>query len=52
MRKEQVDDILDKLTERERHILQMRYGLMDGRPHTLEEVAKAFGMARRAHPPG
>lgn len=46
MLKEQVDDILGKLTERERHILQMRYGLMDDRPRTLEEVAKAFGITR------
>src|SRR5205085_316785 len=43
---EQVDDILAKLTERERHILQMRYGLTDDRPRTLEEVARAFGITR------
>lgn len=46
MLKEQVDDILGKLTERERQILQMRYGLSDDRPRTLEEVAKAFGITR------
>jgi RNA polymerase primary sigma factor len=46
MLKEQVDDILCKLTERERQILQMRYGLTDDRPRTLEEVAKAFGITR------
>ncbi len=44
--KEQVEDILRKLTERERQILQMRYGLTDDRPRTLEEVAKAFGITR------
>ena len=46
MLKEQVDDILRKLTERERLILQMRYGLTDDRPRTLEEVAKEFGITR------
>jgi RNA polymerase primary sigma factor len=46
MLKEQVDDILCKLTEREREILTMRYGLRDDRPRTLEEVAKAFGITR------
>jgi RNA polymerase primary sigma factor len=46
MLREQVDDILLKLTERERQILQMRYGLTDDRPRTLEEVAKAFGITR------
>ena len=46
MLKEQVEDILGKLTERERQILQMRYGLTDDRPRTLEEVAKAFGITR------
>ncbi len=46
MLKEQVDDILRKLTDRERLILQMRYGLTDDRPRTLEEVAKEFGITR------
>jgi RNA polymerase primary sigma factor len=46
MLKEQVEDILKKLNERERQILQMRYGLTDDRPRTLEEVAKAFGITR------
>jgi RNA polymerase primary sigma factor len=44
--KEQVEDILKRLNERERQILQMRYGLTDDRPRTLEEVAKAFGITR------
>jgi RNA polymerase primary sigma factor len=44
--KEQVEDILRKLTERERDILTMRYGLKDDRPRTLEEVAKYFGITR------
>jgi RNA polymerase primary sigma factor len=46
MLKEQVDDILRKLTDREREILTMRYGLKDDRPRTLEEVAKEFGITR------
>jgi RNA polymerase primary sigma factor len=46
MLREQVDDILLKLTERERQILQMRYGLTDDRPRTLEEGTKAFGITR------
>jgi RNA polymerase primary sigma factor len=46
MLKEQVDDILRKLSDRERQILQMRYGLTDDRPRTLEEVAKEFGITR------
>ncbi len=44
--KEQVEDILKRLNDRERQILQMRYGLTDDRPRTLEEVAKAFGITR------
>jgi RNA polymerase primary sigma factor len=46
MLKEQVEDILGRLTEREQQILKMRYGLTDDRPRTLEEVAKAFGITR------
>ncbi len=39
-------EALDKLSERERAVLQMRYGLADGRRHTLEEVGMAFGITR------
>jgi RNA polymerase primary sigma factor len=46
MLKEHVEDLLKKLSERERDILTMRYGLKDDRPRTLEEVAKAFGITR------
>ena len=46
MLKEQVEDILSRLNEREQQILKMRYGLTDDRPRTLEEVAKAFGITR------
>jgi RNA polymerase primary sigma factor len=41
-----VEDILDSLTPRERRLLQLRFGLMDGRQRTLEEVGKRFGVTR------
>ena len=41
-----LNEILDCLTEREREVIYMRYGLTDGRPHTLEEVARAFAVTR------
>jgi RNA polymerase primary sigma factor len=44
--KEQVHAVLDSLTERERAVLEMRFGLKDGESHTLEEVGKAFGVTR------
>lgn len=44
--KEQLDDVLDTLTEREEHVLRLRFGLEDGRSRTLEEVGKAFGVTR------
>jgi len=44
--KEQVDDVLDSLTERERKVLQLRFGLDDGRSRTLEEVGKEFHVTR------
>ena len=39
-------DALDRLPDREAHILQLRYGLLDGEMHTLEEVGKAIGVTR------
>lgn len=42
----QITAALDQLTERERRVLELRYGLSDGQPHTLEEVGKAFGVTR------
>ena len=45
------DEILRKLTDRERQIIQMRYGLADGRQRTLEEVAQGVRHHPRAHPP-
>jgi RNA polymerase primary sigma factor len=41
-----VEDILDSLTPRERRVLQHRFGLIDGRQRTLEEVGKRFGVTR------
>lgn len=43
---EQVMDILGDLSPKERKILEMRHGLMDGVQHTLEEVGKEFGVTR------
>jgi RNA polymerase primary sigma factor len=44
--KEQVEDVLASLTLRERKVLQLRFGLDDGRTRTLEEVGKEFGVTR------
>ena len=44
--REQVEEVLDTLTDRERDVLYMRYGLDDGRTRTLEEVGKQFGVTR------
>jgi RNA polymerase primary sigma factor len=44
--KQQVADALDSLTERERLVLQLRFGLTDGRARTLEEVGREFGVTR------
>lgn len=41
-----IDAILDTLTERERDVIALRYGLVNGQPHTLEEVARAFQVTR------
>jgi RNA polymerase primary sigma factor len=44
--KEQVDDVLDSISQRERRVLQLRFGLEDGRSRTLEEVGREFGVTR------
>ena len=44
--KEQVDDVLHTLSDREARILQLRFGLTDGRSRTLEEVGWDFGVTR------
>ena len=44
--REQLDDVLDTLTPREKKVLQLRFGLNDGRARTLEEVGNVFGVTR------
>ena len=44
--REQVEDVLLTLSERERRVLQLRFGLEDGRSRTLEEVGRDFGVTR------
>jgi RNA polymerase primary sigma factor len=46
MLREQIEEVLQKLPERERKIIQLRYGLKDGRYRTLEEVGLEFGITR------
>ncbi|MFP4344183.1 MAG: RNA polymerase sigma factor RpoD [Anaerolineales bacterium] len=46
MLREQLQSILNELGEREREVLEMRFGLKDGQPHTLEEVGQAFKVTR------
>ena len=43
---EALKEILDTLTEREADVLRMRFGMQDGRTHTLEEVGQIFGVTR------
>ncbi|MCX7853944.1 MAG: RNA polymerase sigma factor RpoD, partial [Caldilineales bacterium] len=44
--REQMQEILEQLSERERKVLEMRFGLLDGTSHTLEEVGQEFGVTR------
>ena len=44
--REQVEEILEELNDRERKVLEMRFGLIDGRNRTLEEVGNEFGVTR------
>jgi RNA polymerase primary sigma factor len=44
--RDQIRSALDFLTERERQVLELRFGLKDGKDHTLEEVGKQFGVTR------
>ena len=46
MLKEQLESVLDTLTDREENVLRLRFGLEDGRTRTLEEVGKVFGVTR------
>ncbi|MFI1163334.1 RNA polymerase sigma factor [Streptomyces sp. NPDC020801] len=44
--REHLEAVLSTLGERERKVVQLRYGLMDGRPRTLEEIGRIFGVTR------
>src|SRR6266704_3252579 len=46
MLQEQLDNVLDNLSVREQRIIQLRFGLTDGHPRTLEEVGREFGVTR------
>jgi len=46
MLREQLDSVLDTLTNREKRILELRFGIEDGRSRTLEEVGKEFDVTR------
>lgn len=46
MLREQMDDVLDTLTEREKKVLRLRFGIGDGYPRTLEEVGSVFKVTR------
>ena len=46
MLQDQLERVLDKLAEREQRIIQLRVGLTDGHPRTLEEVGREFGVTR------
>ncbi len=44
--REQLEEMLDDLSEREREVLRLRFGLEDGHAHTLEDVGRRFGVTR------
>ncbi|MEI7849507.1 MAG: sigma-70 family RNA polymerase sigma factor, partial [Chloroflexota bacterium] len=46
MLKEQVQHVLTALSDRERQVLELRFGLLDGKDHTLEEVSRYFNVTR------
>jgi RNA polymerase primary sigma factor len=46
MLREQVQSALSVLSERERQVLELRFGLVDGKDHTLEEVGRYFNVTR------
>jgi RNA polymerase primary sigma factor len=46
MLQDQLERVLDELTKREQRIIQLRFGLTDGHPRTLEEVGREFGVTR------
>ena len=44
--KDELNEVMLELTDRERKVLELRYGLIDNHPRTLEEVGKVFGVTR------
>ena len=44
--KEQLNEVLDTLTDREENVLRLRFGLEDGQTKTLEQVGQQFGVTR------
>ena len=46
VQKEEVSELLESLTERERQVIRLRYGLEDGKPHTLEEIGNELDVTR------
>ena len=44
--REELDEVLGTLTEREERVLRLRFGLIDGRQRTLEEVGREFNVTR------
>ncbi len=44
--REQLEEVLDDLSTREKRVIQLRFGLLDGQPRTLEEVGRVFGVTR------
>ena len=44
--REQLEEVLETLTPREKNVLRLRFGLEDGRSRTLEEVGQSFGVTR------
>lgn len=46
MLQEQLTQVLDSLADRERKVIELRFGLVDGHPRTLEEVGREFGVTR------
>ena len=46
VRKEEVKELLEALTDRESQVIRLRFGLEDGRSHTLEEIGEMMGVTR------
>ena len=46
MLKDKLNEVLGELTDREEKVIRLRYGIDDGRNHTLEEVGKEFNVTR------